>query len=175
MWNSIDQFYSIWRNKENQNDTFSSFSVNRSQFSLLITCATPITSPEESLIGMQSKAFVRYPVCKSISRLKRSSCNKSWWVCIVKQKRTCTFRRTLTWYASGMLTGSPLSATWPAIPVPQATRTSSCCTISSSVLRGQTSNNFDTKHLCESLNWINYKFNNSVNVCETRTFDFAVC
>lgn len=54
--------------------TFSSFSVNLSQFSLLITCATPITSPEESLIGMHSNAFVLYPVCKSISRLKRSSC-----------------------------------------------------------------------------------------------------
>lgn len=38
---------------------FSSFSVNRSQFNLLITCATPITSPDESLIGMQSNAFVR--------------------------------------------------------------------------------------------------------------------
>lgn len=55
--------------------------------------------------------------------------------------------RQLTWYASGILTGSPLSATWPAIPVPHATRTSSCCTISSNVLRGHTSNSFETKHL----------------------------
>lgn len=53
----------------------------------------------------------------------------------------------LTWYASGILTGSPLSATWPAMPVPHATRTSSCCTISSNVLRGHTSNSFETKHL----------------------------
>lgn len=54
---------------------------------------------------------------------------------------------TFTWYASGILTGSPLSATWPAMPVPQATRTSSCCSISSNVLRGHTSNSFETKHL----------------------------
>lgn len=80
------------------------------------------------------------------------------------RSRACTISTTLTWYASGMLTGSPLSATWPAIPVPQATRTSSCCSISSSVLRGQTSNNFDTKHLWMSkLNKFFYQLGQCAN------------
>ena len=48
-----------------------------------------------------------------------------------------------------MFTGSPLSATCPAIPVPHATLTSSLNSISSIVLRGHTSKSFDTKHLEE--------------------------
>jgi hypothetical protein len=51
-----------------------------------------------------------------------------------------------------MFTGTPLSATYPAIPVPQATRTSSLRSISSIVLRGQTSKSFDTRHLREKQN-----------------------
>lgn len=39
--------------------TFSSFSVNRSPFNLLMTWATPTTSPEASLIGIHNSAFVR--------------------------------------------------------------------------------------------------------------------
>lgn len=46
-----------------------------------------------------------------------------------------------------MFTATPLSATKPAIPVPQATRTSSRRSISAIVLRGHTSNSFDTRHL----------------------------
>lgn len=57
--------------------TFSSTAVKLccSLPSLFITCATPMTSPAASLIGMHRRALVLYPVCISTSRLKRSSCN----------------------------------------------------------------------------------------------------
>lgn len=57
--------------------TFSSIEVKLccSLPSLFITCATPMTSPAESLIGMHRRALVLYPVCISTSRLKRSSWN----------------------------------------------------------------------------------------------------
>lgn len=57
--------------------TFSSSVVKHwSPPSLFITCATPITSPAASLIGMHRRALVLYPVCISTSSLKRSSCNQ---------------------------------------------------------------------------------------------------
>ena len=46
-----------------------------------------------------------------------------------------------------MLTGSPLSATYPTIPVPQGILISSFFSISSSVDLEHTSNNFETRHL----------------------------
>lgn len=46
-----------------------------------------------------------------------------------------------------MLTGSPLSATYPTIPVPQGILISSFFSISSSVDLEHTSNNLETRHL----------------------------
>lgn len=52
-----------------------------------------------------------------------------------------------------MLTGSPLSATYPTIPVPQGILISSFFSISSKVDLEHTSNNFDTRHLLLEQDW----------------------
>ena len=57
------------------------------------------------------------------------------------------WKASLTLYASGILTGSPLSATYPTIPVPHGIRISFFFSISCSVDWEHTSNSLETKHL----------------------------